>query len=83
MASVMGFPVLITVSTVVRSSSRRSQIPPDGLPVFRRCIGFHGLDVIAVIMTPAPDLSVHIVYLPVVRLDELLLISGQLFVQSF
>ena len=55
----------------------------DGLPVFLGGIGFHGLDVVAVIVPPATDLAVHIVHFPVMGLDQLLLIGGDLPLDSF
>lgn len=54
------------------------QVPFDGLPVLRRGIGLHGLDVVAVVVPPAPDLPVHVVHLPVVGLHQLLLVGGDL-----
>ena len=43
---------------------------PDGFPVFCRRIGLHGLDVIAVVVSPAPDLAIHIVHFLIVCLDQ-------------
>ena len=50
----------------------------DGVPISRGSVSLHGLNMVAVVMPPAADLAVHIVYLPVMRFDQLLLIGGEL-----
>ena len=46
----------------------------DGLPVFTGGIGFHRLDMVAVVVPPAANLVVHVLYLSVVGFDQLPLI---------
>ena len=50
------------------------------LPIARRGIGLHRLDMVAVVVPPAAYLAVHIVYLAVVRLYQLLLVGGYFFI---
>ena len=50
----------------------------DGVPVLRSGVGLHGLDMVAVVVPPAANLTVHIVYFAIMRFDQLLLIGGEL-----
>ena len=51
------------------------QIGFDGVHVSRSCISFECLDMIAIIMTPAPDLLIHILHFGIVGFDQLSLIG--------
>ena len=55
----------------------------DGLPIPCGGVGLHRLDMVAVIVPPAADLAVHIVYLPVMGLDQFLLVGGDLLFNFF
>lgn len=46
--------------------------------ILTKSISRFGRNMVAVVMPPAADLAVHIVYLPVMRFDQLLLIGGEL-----
>ena len=50
----------------------------DGVPVLRGGVGFHGLDMVAVVVPPTTNLTVHIVYFAIMRFDQFLLIGGDL-----
>ena len=51
------------------------QIGLDSIHVARSGISFECLDMIAIIMTPAPDLLIHILHFGIVGFDQLSLIG--------
>ena len=59
------------------------QVVPDALHVVLGGQGFHDLDVVAVVMPPAPNLPVHVFHFPVVGLDQLPLIGRNPLVDLF
>ena len=54
------------------------EVVSDGVPISRGSVSLHGLDMVAVVVPPAADLAVHIVYFAIMRFDQLLLIGGDL-----
>ena len=62
---------------------KKVQVVPDGFPVALGGVGLHNLDVVPVVMPPAPNLLIHIVHFPVVGLDQFLLVGLQLPVHTF
>ena len=55
----------------------------ESLDIPVRGIGFHRLNMVAVIMPPTPHLAVHVIDLTVMGLDKLLLIGSYPFIDLF
>ena len=59
------------------------KIAPDAFQVPAACQDLHSLDVVSVVVPPAPHLAVHVLYLLIVGLDELALVGGDAPVNEF
>ena len=59
------------------------QIGPDGLQIALGGVGLHSLDVVAVVVPPAPHLPVHVLHLLVVGVQQLPLVVLQLLIHPF
>ena len=54
----------------------------DGIPIACSGVCFHRLNVVAVVVPPSTDLTVHIINFPVMRFDQLVLIGSDLLFYS-
>ena len=54
----------------------------DGIPIACSCVCFHRLNVVAVVVPPTTDLTVHIINFPVMRFNQLMLIGSDLLFYS-